>query len=66
MIREFEGFTNTNGDFIFSWEIPKSFDDLETLLAYVSVTYGESSKTTLFKFQIYCLPGEPQCKIEGN
>ena len=66
VIREFEGFTNSDGDFIFSWEVPKSFDDLETLLAFISVTNGESSKTTLFKFQVYCLPGESQCKIEGN
>ncbi len=66
IIREFEGFTNSEGNFIFSWEIPKSFDDLETLLTFISVTHGESSKTTLFKFQVYCLPGESKCKIEGN
>ena len=65
-IRDFRGFTNENGDFIFSWEIPKSFDDIETLLAYISVTHGESSKTHLFKFQVYCLPGEDGCKIKGN
>lgn len=66
VIREFEGFSNKDGDFIFSWEIPKSFDDLETLLAYISVTHGQSSKTTLFKFQVYCLPGESRCEIDGN
>ena len=66
VVREFEGFTNENGDFIFSWEIPKSFDDLETLLAYISVTHGEFSTTSIFKFQVYCLPGESQCRIDGN
>ena len=66
IIREFEGFTNKNGDFVFSWEIPKKFDDIETLLTYISVTYHDSSMTKLFKFQVYCLPGEPNCKIKGN
>ena len=66
LVRQFEGFTNRNGDFVFSWEIPKSFDDIETLLAYISVTYGDASETKLFKFQVYCLPGEPGCKIDGN
>jgi len=65
-IREFEGFTNQNGDFIFSWEIPKSFDDIETLLAFVSVTHGDFSRTVLFKFQVYCIAGESGCKVEGN
>lgn len=66
IIREFEGQTDDSGRFVFSWEIPKSFDDIETLLAYVDVTDDISAKTVLFKFQVYCLPGEPGCKIEGN
>ena len=65
-IRFFEGFSNNDGKFIFSWEVPKSFDDVETLLAFVSVSYGESSQTQLFKFHVYCLPGEKGCKIDGN
>ena len=65
-IREFDGFTNENGDFVFSWEIPKYFDDIETLVTYIDVTYDGSSVTKLFKFQVYCLPGEPNCKIDGN
>ena len=48
------------------WEIPKSFDDIETLLAYVDVTDNISAKTVLFKFQVYCLPDESGCKVEGN
>ena len=65
-IRSFEGFSNNNGDFIFSWEVPKSFDDLETLLAFISVSSGNSSQTQIFKFQVYCLPGEKGCKLDGN
>lgn len=65
-IRFFEGFSNNDGKFIFSWEIPKSFDDIETLLTFVSVSYGESSQTQLFKFQVYCLPGEKGCNVDGN
>ncbi len=66
IIREFDGFTNQNGYFIFSWEIPKSFDDLETLLAYISVSGNGSSQTHLWKFQVYCLPGTSNCNIDGN
>ena len=66
IIRKFEGHTNQEGYFKFSWEIPKSFDDIETLLAFVDVTDGISSKTNLFKFHVYCLPGEKNCKVEGN
>ena len=66
IIKEFNGYTNSQGVFVFSWEIPKRFDDLETLLAIVDVTDDISSKTVLFKFQVYCLPGERDCKVEGN
>ena len=66
IIKKFEGHTNQEGYFKFSWEIPKSFDDIETLLAFVDVTDGISSKTNLFKFHVYCLPGEKNCKVEGN
>ena len=66
IIREFDGFTDQNGYFIFSWEIPKSFDDIETLLAFISVSGNGSSQTHLWKFQVYCLPGTSNCKIDGN
>lgn len=66
IIKEFKGYTNSQGFFIFSWEIPQSFDDIETLFAIVDVTDGVSSKTELFKFQVYCLPGEENCKVKGN
>lgn len=66
IIREFKGRTNQDGIFVFSWEIPKKFNDIETLLAIVDVTDGISSKTEIFKFIVYCLPGELGCKVEGN
>ena len=66
IIREFKGRTDKNGYFNYSWEIPKSFDDIETLLAFVGVTDGNSSKTKLFKFVVYCLPEEKGCKADGN
>jgi len=66
IIREFEGRTDQNGFFIYSWEIPKSFDDIETLLAFISVSGNDSSRTHLWKFQVYCLPGTVNCKIDGN
>jgi len=66
IIKEFDGYTDSRGYFVLSWEIPQSFDDIETLLAIIDVTDGISSKTELFKFQVYCLPGEQNCKVEGN
>lgn len=66
IIREFDGLTNKDGYFIFSWEIPKSFNDIETLLAFVSVSGNGSSQTHLWKFQVYCLPGTSDCEIDGN
>ena len=66
LIKEFDGYTNSQGYFVLSWEIPQSFDDIETLLAFIDVTDDISSKTELFKFQVYCLPREKDCKAEGN
>ena len=66
VIREFDGYTDQKGYFEFSWEIPKSFDDIEDLLAIVSVSDEFSAKTVRYEFVVYCLPGEPGCKVEGN
>jgi len=66
IIREFEGRTDQSGYFVYSWEIPKSFDDIETLLAFISVSGNDSSATHLWKFQVYCLPGTQNCNIDGN
>ncbi len=66
IIREFDGLTNQNGNFVYSWEVTKKLDDLETLLAFISVSGNDSSQTHLWKFQVYCLPGTDNCKIDGN
>ena len=66
IIREFDGFTNSEGKFVFSWEVPTSFNDYETLLAFISVSGNGFSQTYLWKFQIYCLPGTDNCEIDGN
>ncbi|RDJ31555.1 MAG: hypothetical protein DWQ18_01710 [Crenarchaeota archaeon] len=65
ILREFKGRTDPNGRFVFSWEVPR-FDDIKTLLAYIDATDDVSAKTILFKFSVYCLPGESGCKIDGN
>ena len=46
VIRDFKGKTDDSGRFVFSWEIPKRFDDIKTLLAYVDVTDDVSAKTS--------------------
>ena len=66
ILKEFDGRTDTHGKFVFSWEIPKKFEDIETLLAFVDVTDNISSTTKLFKFIVYCLPGEKNCNVDGN
>ena len=66
IIREFDGLTSVDGYFIFSWEVPKSFNDYETLLAFISVSGNGYSQTHLWKFQVYCLPGTVNCNIDGN
>ena len=66
LIKELNGFTNSQGIFVLEWEIPTSFDDIETLLAIVDVTDNIDSVTKQFRFQVYCLPGENDCKAEGN
>ena len=65
ILKEFKGRTDSNGRFVFSWEVPK-FDDIKTLLAFIDATDDISVKTILFKFSVYCLPGESGCNIDGN
>ena len=66
IIREFDGLTNQNGYFVYSWEIPKRLDDVETLLAFISVSGNGLSQTHIWKFQVYCLPGTSNCTTDGN
>lgn len=65
ILDEFDGITNSDGNYNLSWEISEDFNDIETLLVFIDVTDGVSSKTALFKFQAYCLCGEPNCKCRN-
>ncbi len=66
ILEEFTGITDSSGNYNLSWELSKDeFNDIETLLVYVDVTDGISSKTKLFKFDVYCLCGEPNCKCRN-
>jgi len=66
LLEEFTGITDSSGNYNLSWELSKDeFSDIETLLVYVDVTDGISSKTKLFTFEVYCLCGEPNCKCRN-
>jgi hypothetical protein len=66
ILEEFTGITDSSGNYNLSWELGiNEFDDIETLLVYVDVTDGASSKTKLFTFEVYCLCGEPNCKCRN-
>lgn len=65
VLEEFDGTTDSNGDYNVSWELSKDFNDIETFLVFVDVTDGVSSKTNMFKFQVYCLCGEPNCRCRN-
>ncbi|HEY8110983.1 MAG TPA: hypothetical protein VIG05_08980 [Candidatus Nitrosotenuis sp.] len=62
VFEEFEGFTDSKGNYNISWEISNDFPNLQTLLVYVDVTDGLSSATKVFTFEVYCLCGESNCK----
>lgn len=64
ILKEFQGITDSTGSYNVSWEL-RDFNDIETLLVFVDVTDGISSDTSLFKFQVYCLCGEPNCKCRN-
>ncbi len=65
ILEEFEGITDSNGNYNISWELSKDFDDIETFLVFVDVTDGVSSKTKMFSFHVYCLCGELNCKCRN-
>lgn len=66
ILEEFTGVTDSSGNYNLSWELSiDEFNDIETLLVYVDVTDGVSSKTKLFTFEVYCLCGEPNCKCRN-
>lgn len=59
--RDFEGNTDSNGNYVFSWEIGKKAD-AETLLVFIDVTDGFSSASSVFSFEVVCHCGEPNCE----
>ncbi|HSD04784.1 MAG TPA: hypothetical protein VLB45_03415 [Nitrosopumilaceae archaeon] len=61
LFKEFQGITDSKGEYFFSWEIDKNAD-AETLLVFVDVTDGFSSTSQMFSFQVICLCGEPNCE----
>jgi hypothetical protein len=65
ILEEFEGITDSNGNYNISWELSRDFDDIETFLVFVDVTDGISSETKMFSFEVYCLCGEPNCKCRN-
>lgn len=65
ILEEFEGVTDSNGNYNISWELSKDFDDIETFLVFVDVTDGIHSETKVFSFQVYCLCGEPNCRCRN-
>lgn len=65
ILEEFEGVTDSDGNYNISWEMSKDFDDIETFLVFVDVTDGIDSQTKVFSFQVYCLCGEPNCKCRN-
>ncbi|MFY9301574.1 MAG: hypothetical protein WAO91_10350 [Candidatus Nitrosotenuis sp.] len=65
ILEEFEGVTDSDGNYNISWELSRDFDDIETFLVFVDVTDGIDSETKVFSFQVYCLCGEPNCRCRN-
>ena len=60
-LKDFKGTTDSNGKYVFSWEIGKNAK-AETLLVFVDVTNGFSSASSLFSFEVICHCGESECE----
>jgi hypothetical protein len=58
---EFEGRTDSNGNFAISWRPARDMPNLKTFVAYADATNGFSSDTGVFSFMVYCLCGERDC-----
>lgn len=64
ILKEFTGFTDASGRYIFSWEIPTNAKQ-EKLLSFIDVTDGIKSKSIVFSFDVICLCGEADCKCRN-
>ena len=60
-LKDFKGNTDSNGKYVFSWEISKKAK-AETLIVFVDVTNGFSSASSLFTFEVICHCGESDCE----
>jgi len=60
-LKDFEGITDSNGNYVFSWEIDNNAE-AETLLVFVDVTDGFSSASSVFSFEVTCHCGEQNCE----
>ena len=60
-LKDFKGNTDSNGNYIFSWEIDKNAKE-ETLLVFVDVTDGFSSASSVFSFEVTYHCGEQNCE----
>lgn len=62
VFEEFEGLTDSSGQYSISWEIGNNVPNLKTFVVYVDATDGISSSSKTFTFEAYCLCGEADCK----
>lgn len=61
ILTDFEGNTDLEGNYVFSWEIDKNAD-AETLLVFVDATDGFFSASSVFPFEVTCHCGEEDCE----
>lgn len=61
ILKDFKGNTDSNGNYVISWEIDKNAE-AETLLVFVDVTDGFSSTSSVFSFEVTCHCGEQDCE----
>lgn len=64
ILKEFNGFTDSSGRYIISWEIPSNAKQ-EKLLSLIDVTDGIHSDSIIFSFDVWCQCGETNCKCRN-
>lgn len=62
VFEEFEGLTDSDGQYHISWEVGSDVPNLKKFLVYVDATDGLSSSSKVFTFEVYCLCGEADCR----
>ncbi|MGQ0796043.1 MAG: hypothetical protein ACT4N5_07675 [Nitrosopumilaceae archaeon] len=61
VLKDFDGNTDSNGKYVISWEIDKNAE-AETLLAFIDVTDGFSSASSVYQFAVTCYCGDKDCE----